>query len=139
MKQKRSSPGAAALVAGMLTVLAAAAMIPSCASAPRFSTARTTGIRGPNAPEITEDAVIFKLVAPEATVVNIAGQFNGWNPEATEMEKGADGVWTARIALKRDALHRYKYLIDGFWVPDPDNPDCEPDGFGGFNSLIDVH
>ena len=126
------------LAAGALAVLAAVTALSSCASAPGFTTARTTGIRGPNAPQLTADGVVFRISAPEATVVNIAGQFNGWSPEATEMTKGEDGVWTVTLALKTGALHRYKYLIDGFWIPDPENPDCEPDGCGGYNSIIDV-
>lgn len=120
-----------------LIALSLAALV-SCASGPAIKTARTTGIRGANAPEVTDAGVIFRITAPEATVVNIAGQFNGWSPEATELSRGPDGVWTVTLPLKQGVQHRYKYLIDGFWLPDPENPDFEPDGFGGFNSILYV-
>ena len=110
----------------------------SCATTPLVITARTTGIRGPHAPISTPQGVLFQIDAPEATLVNIAGQFNGWSPGATELKKGPDGVWSITLELKKGAKHRYKYLIDGFWLPDPENPAAEPDGFGGYNTLIDL-
>lgn len=126
-----------ALPAGILL----AVLFVSCASAPpapQAQTARTTGIRGTLAPKVTDSGVLFQIHAPGATVVNIAGQFNGWSPEATELVQGDGGIWSVTLELKAGAKHRYKYLIDGFWLPDPENPDGEPDGFGGYNSWIDL-
>lgn len=32
--------------------------------------------------------------------------------------------------------YRYKLVVDGYWIPDPNNPLKEPDPFGGENSLL---
>ena len=94
--------------------------------------------RGTNYPVVTPDGVTFRIEAPEAIFVTIAGQFNGWNPQATVMNKTENGIWEITLDLRRGQRHRYKFLIDGVWVPDPDNPYSEPDGFAGLNSIIYV-
>ena len=93
---------------------------------------------GKNYPSIGGNGVTFRIFAPEAVLVNIAGQFNGWNEQATPMLKKGDGTWEIVLDLKKGVRHRYKFIIDGMWVFDPDNPDTEPDGFGGSNSIIYV-
>lgn len=103
-----------------------------------FKTSRDTKIRGVNYPVIHGNGIVFKVHAPEALFVTIAGQFNGWNPQATPMEKKDDGNWEISLELTKGQRHRYKYIIDGIWIPDPDNPDSEPDGFGGLNSLVKI-
>ncbi|MDZ4121240.1 MAG: alpha-amylase family glycosyl hydrolase, partial [Candidatus Cloacimonadaceae bacterium] len=34
--------------------------------------------------------------------------------------------------------YRYKYVVDGFWIADPNNPHREPDPYGGENSILTV-
>lgn len=109
----------------------------SCLSNQTIKTARFTGKNGENYPVQEGKNVTFSVHAPDAVLVTIAGQFNGWNPQATEMKKLESGIWTVTLELK-PGPHRYKYLIDGIWIPDPDNPLAEPDGFGGLNSIFRV-
>ncbi|QJR22816.1 CBM48 domain containing protein [Brevinematales bacterium NS] len=99
---------------------------------------RAKGIRGPYAPVVSGNMVIFSLYAPEAESVTIAGTFNGWNPESTPLVKGDDGVWRVSLSLVRGRKYAYKFVMDGFWIADPENPDVEIDGFGGYNSVIVV-
>jgi len=70
--------------------------------------------------------------------VTVAGDFNRWNATAIPMQRGADGVWRARIGV--DGTVRYKFVQtrDGRaeWIADPANGDREPDGHGGFNSVL---
>jgi hypothetical protein len=62
----------------------------------------------------------FAYKAPDATKVEVAGEFNGWKPAA--MTKGADGTWTADIAVPAGA-YGYKFIVNGTdWELDPANP-----------------
>jgi chromosome partitioning protein len=86
----------------------------------------------------TKDAVSFVTLYPRAAKVQIAGDFNNWQPEKTEMTKvGTSGVWQASLKLP-PGKHQYRFVVDGRWQQDPYNEKCETNPFGGFNSVIDV-
>lgn len=69
--------------------------------------------------------------------VALAGSFNDWNPNAmpmTPVENGNEYGITIPLAKGK---HLYKFVADGkSWHHDPNNPYKEPDGFGGFNSIL---
>ncbi|NNF07855.1 MAG: hypothetical protein HKN21_13915, partial [Candidatus Eisenbacteria bacterium] len=65
--------------------------------------------------------------------VSVAGDFNGWNGTATPMTKSGD-VWSVVVSLG-PGTHEYKFVVDGQWVADPDNPTRVGD-FG--NSAIQI-
>jgi chromosome partitioning protein len=70
--------------------------------------------------------------------VQIAGDFNNWQPEKTEMQKvGSSGVWQTKLKLPL-GKHQYRLVVDGQWQQDPYNEKCELNPFGGFNSIIEV-
>ncbi len=79
----------------------------------------------------------FEYYNPGARQVFIAGDFNSWSPNATEMESDGDGNWSKTVVLK-PGKYGYKYIVDGNWQPDPDNPRTQPDGYGGVNSLVEI-
>ena len=103
---------------------------------------------GPPPPPCNQ--VTFTLDMPSASTVWITGDWLA----------GPTGTWpsspaTGALAMMRDGAshrfsvttlitpfgsHRYKLIVDGSptWIADPSNPLREADGFGGFNSLIDV-
>jgi 1,4-alpha-glucan branching enzyme len=66
--------------------------------------------------------VTFKLCAPEARTVSIAGSFNGWNEFSHPLKKSAkwmvDGIWQKAIYLE-PGTHEYRYIVDGSWQDDP--------------------
>jgi len=70
-------------------------------------------------PQMTNNGVKFSYFAPEAKIVFIAGDFNGWG--RTPMNKDKEGFWSIEFALK-PGRYEYKYIVDGEWVSDPDNP-----------------
>ncbi|MDP6986650.1 MAG: alpha-amylase family glycosyl hydrolase [Phycisphaerales bacterium] len=72
---------------------------------------------------------------PKAERVFLAGGFNGWSASATPMHIDPTGDWTVSLTLD-PGLHHYKYIRDGQWMPDPRNPDRQPDGYGGENTLL---
>ena len=73
----------------------------------------------------------------KATKVFVAGSFNGWSKEATPMMADEKGAFRAAVALKPGS-YSYKFVVDGEWTPDKENPKQEPDGFGGMNSLLAI-
>ncbi|OHD56547.1 MAG: hypothetical protein A2014_04445 [Spirochaetes bacterium GWF1_49_6] len=99
---------------------------------------RVNNIKGPNYPAVTDTGITFAVAAPEATLVMLAGNFNGWNKQANPMTVSSNGVWSLVMDLKKGKTYYYKFVIDGYWVADPDNPDTVSDGMGGVNSVLDL-
>jgi hypothetical protein len=66
--------------------------------------------------------------------VNIAGDFNGWNPSSFPMHKeGTDWVIALFLAPGK---HRYKLFADGAWILDPGNKLWEQNEFNTGNSVL---
>ncbi|MEJ2364508.1 MAG: AAA family ATPase [Deltaproteobacteria bacterium] len=87
-------------------------------------------------PEARE--ILFKLEAPEGSVVQLAGDFNEWVPESLDLtEFQGRPLWHKSISLKPGS-YEYKYLIDGRWIADPTNDSTVEDSYGGVNSLISL-
>ncbi len=85
-----------------------------------------------------DDAVVFVTLYPRADSVQVAGDFNNWQPANTPMEKvGDSGVWQTKIKLPQ-GKYRYRLVVDGQWQPDPYNELTEFNQFGDFNSVIEV-
>jgi len=84
------------------------------------------------------DAVAFVTLYPRAESVQIAGDFNGWQPTKLPMEKvGENGVWQASAKLP-PGKYRYRLVVDGQWQQDPYNEITELNPFGGYNSIVEV-
>jgi chromosome partitioning protein len=84
------------------------------------------------------DAVIFVTLYPRAHSVQIAGDFNNWQPSKTPLQKvGKSGVWQTKIKLPA-GKYRYRLVVDGQWQQDPYNETTESNPFGGFNSVVEV-
>lgn len=65
--------------------------------------------------------VTFRLWAPGAASVAVAGSFNGWSSTANPLvqEAATSGVWSADVAAAR-TNHGYKYVVNGtLWRSDP--------------------
>ncbi len=87
-----------------------------------------------NAPVVTPEGVLFTVEAPDALQVQIAGDFNDWKPERTQMEP-MGRIWRMVLALA-PGRYRYRYVIDGQWRTDPMNPALQPSPFSGDDSLL---
>lgn len=81
-----------------------------------------------------EGKIIFGQYAPEANTVYLAGTFNSWSPNSTPMKK-VDDRFEIDLSLPPGTYY-YKFIIDGRWIEDIDNPAKVDDGFGGFNSVF---
>ncbi len=48
-------------------------------------------------------------------------------------------MWQAELVLRREGRYAYKFQLDAArWLVDHANPARAHDGFGGFNSLLDL-
>ncbi|MBT3751149.1 MAG: hypothetical protein HOK84_15260 [Bacteroidetes bacterium] len=80
---------------------------------------------------------IFELSGHKnAKRVFLAGSFNNFRVRELKMIQSEDG-WILPIYLGQGS-HTYKYIIDGRWILDPDNPLQLPDGRGNINSVINL-
>lgn len=78
------------------------------------------------------------LVQPGARSVSVAGDFNGWNPDQTRLERTDGGVWTVTIPLK-PGRYEYMFVVNGKqWIADPLAAEDAGDGFGSQNAVLDV-
>jgi 1,4-alpha-glucan branching enzyme len=120
-----------AAVAGLLTVRPERVVEVPVATAPAQTIA--AGMK----PEPTV-FVRLVLLQPGARSVSVAGDFNGWNPAQTPLERSDGGMWTATIPLK-PGRYQYMFVIDGKqWIADPLAAEETTDGFGAQNAVLDV-
>ncbi len=85
-----------------------------------------------------ENTMMFVTLYPRASTVKIAGDFNGWNPEETSMERiNSKGVWQAKLNLPK-GVYQYRLVVDGQWQQDPYNESTAMNPFGEQNSVIEV-
>ena len=89
-----------------------------------------------SAPASTPEGVMFTVEASDAEQVHLAGDFNDWTLDGSEMEL-IDGIWTKVVKLP-PGRYRYRYVIDGQWQSDPLNTVVEPSAYGGHDSILVV-
>ena len=91
-----------------------------------------------SAPTGENDGVAFSLDVPQATRVNLVGDFNNWDPSATPLAKGPAGSWEVVVPLT-PGRYQFTFVIDGNrWVRDPALPQAVGDDFGQPTSVITV-
>jgi len=85
--------------------------------------------------------VVVQFRDSDASDVRIAGDFNGWVPDkGVRSLIGAEGplrVWTKILQLP-PGTYEYRYVVDGEWREDPDNPERLPGQHGARNSVLVV-
>ena len=86
----------------------------------------------------TVHVVRFVFVDPQASTVEIVGDFNAWTKGVTRLERtAAPGVWSASVALPA-GRHEYAFIINGSrWIADPLAPTTSDD-FGTESAVIHV-
>ena len=95
-----------------------------------------TGVTTGGSESRTQVFVQFRLDAPDASSVRLAGSFTGWEPEYA-LHEGSPGIWSILVPLP-PGVHEYSFMVDDLeWRPDPAAPRVN-DGFGGENSRVAV-
>jgi chromosome partitioning protein len=81
--------------------------------------------------------VSFEVFAPDAKEVYVSGDFNGWKTDGNSKMNLQEGTWRKRLSLANGKYH-YRFVIDGKWTEDFNNPLKEKNPFGQMDSLIEV-
>jgi 1,4-alpha-glucan branching enzyme len=111
----------------------AAALLVSAGAAAWLMRAATIG-----QPDASSRVVRFAVAAPDARRVSLVGDFDGWNPNAVPMRRGADGhTWIVDVHLA-PGRHVFAYSIDGALRVDPAAPRAIEDDFGSPSSVVVV-
>ena len=70
-------------------------------------------------------------------VVEVAGSFNDWQPTQGKMTKQKNGSYRKRYQLA-PGEYRYKFIVDGNWMEDPEAEGYAPNDFGTRDALVVV-
>jgi chromosome partitioning protein len=81
--------------------------------------------------------VVFKVSAPQAKEVFVAGDFNAWRLDENSRMMQEDGAWQKTLDLSKGTYH-YRFVIDGKWTEDQSNPTKEMNPYGQMDSIIEV-
>jgi chromosome partitioning protein len=80
----------------------------------------------------------FALSAPGAKEAYLVGDFNHWKMnDDSRLSRLEDGRWEKKIMLS-PGRYRYKFVVDGVWLLDPQNAEKEQNPYGTFDSIIMV-
>ncbi|SNT20444.1 enterochelin esterase [Ekhidna lutea] len=90
-----------------------------------------------DAPFIEEDTNVYFFYVGDATSVQVAGDFNGWNPSGRNFTRLRDtDLWYRKETFEKNARLDYKLVINGSnWILDPKNPNKVGGGFGPNSEL----
>ncbi|MCK4309023.1 MAG: isoamylase early set domain-containing protein, partial [Candidatus Atribacteria bacterium] len=82
----------------------------------------------------------LKISDGKTHTVAIAGDFNGWNPQANILkDSDGDGIWTGTLKLEA-GRYEYMFVLDGEkWFPDPNALHYVKDGFGNKNAILEIN
>jgi chromosome partitioning protein len=92
-------------------------------------------------PDAGPREVVVRFRDSNASDVRIAGDFNGWVPDkgvrSLIESDGESRVWTKILQLPPGTYH-YRYVVDGEWREDPENPEAVTSSVGSRNSVMVV-
>jgi 1,4-alpha-glucan branching enzyme len=85
-------------------------------------------------------AVKVNFVLPSDAVagnVSVVGDFNGWDPFAHPLQPRRNGTRSAVVTLPPGHRFAFRYLAEGGrWHDDDTVGAVEPNGIGGYNTVI---
>ncbi|MBI1342178.1 MAG: hypothetical protein GC171_04485 [Terrimonas sp.] len=81
--------------------------------------------------------ITFRLSGfSRARKVFLAGSFNNWKNGQLAMEKEGE-AWILPLYLA-EGTHTYRFIVNGQWMADPDNPEILPNEYNDYNSVITI-
>lgn len=87
-------------------------------------------------PKLAE--ITVKLNLPGAREVYVAGDFNNWRTDKDAAMADNHGRWIKSLRLEPGQQYRYRFIVDGKWITDPENPFQEKNPYGEFDSLLKI-
>lgn len=86
---------------------------------------------------VSNDIYRFHYYQNSVDNVSLVGDFNNWNPYANPMTYLGGGDWQVDIKLK-PGFKVYCFVVDGYWIADPDNLDQYSDRLGNVVNVFFV-
>lgn len=77
--------------------------------------------------------VVFRYTG-QGNLVAVTGSFTNWSNSGIPM-KEKDNTKFLELSLPA-GYHYYKFIVDGIWISDPENPVKYSDGGDGYNSVV---
>lgn len=139
-RQLRWNLASAAAVAGLalLALWGAVAGGPTSRSAQSSSAPTVEGSSASTSTASTTVLVRLVVLQPGARTVQVAGDFNGWNPAHAPLQQMANGAWTVMLPLD-PGRYEYQFVVNGEeWIADPFAAEQSDDGFGSRNAVLEV-
>ena len=100
-----------------------------------------TPLRTDHASADASREIVVRFRDLRASDVRIAGDFNGWVPDKGVRSlieaEGETRIWTKILHLA-PGRYQYRYVVDGEWREDPENPEGVASQVGGRNSVLVV-
>lgn len=82
--------------------------------------------------------VKFEFLSEAGSKVFLAGSFNNWSDTAKELkDKNGDGCYSGTLLLE-PGEYEYKFVINGSWQIDAENPNFNQNKLGTLNSVVKV-
>ena len=82
--------------------------------------------------------VVFTCCADAGAEIFVAGSFNDWDPNFTQMKYDSEsGKFVSEIKLA-PGTYKYKFVVNGVWGLDSDNDNVSANDFGTLNSVFEV-
>ncbi len=78
---------------------------------------------------------IFTCKAESGAQVFVAGSFNNW--EQRPMTDRGNGEFSVMVMLE-PGVYEYKFVINGNWVIDQENPNFRTNDLGSLNSVLTI-
>jgi chromosome partitioning protein len=85
----------------------------------------------------TDVEVVLSLRDVPGREIRVAGDFNGWQPDAG-VETDHRGGAPVKILRLPPGVYQYRLIVDGRWCEDPSNPRFVTNEFGEINSVLEV-
>lgn len=82
-------------------------------------------------------SIRIEFTHPTASAVAIAGSFNDWRADATQMVRVANNRWVKELVLA-PGRYEYRLVVDGAWMSDPRAAEAAANPFGELNSVLKV-
>jgi len=108
----------------LLFLMAAMVSTASAQELRNFSFGRTPIV----SPEITNNQVTFRLLAPKAYEVRLYGSWMADFRSTLAMSRDTSGIWSATIPVPESEIYTYNFIVDGAGMNDPSNVLMQRDG-----------
>ncbi len=91
---------------------------------------------GVKSPELKNDSVTFRFVAPKARTVAVSASWLGYDPSKLPMTQDHTGVWSVSVPQPSPELYTYNIVVDGVTMLDPSNVFVQRDGSRYMNAFL---